>query len=166
MRPHITDDSATCAQWVAFCARIYPVRRVDGMISVSTGNDMWLGSRKCNTSPYEQIHRGGCEGQACWKFAVSTERSWVVVQGWEMTSRGCGRVAAYDQGGASPRSNCVLLSFAGIFIVVSIQWHTLPVVKEQGLHYVAATTSRAWVFGTHRRAMVLESRIVRPRAVR
>ena len=48
-----------------------------------------------------------------------------------------GRVVAYEKEG-DPQSNRVLLTFAGIFTVASVQ-HTLPVVKEQGLHHVAVT---------------------------
>ena len=50
-----------------------------------------------------------------------------------------GRVVAYNQEGDS-QSNRVLPSFAGILTVASIQ-HMLPVVKAQGLHYVAVTES-------------------------
>jgi hypothetical protein len=48
-----------------------------------------------------------------------------------------GRVVAYEQDG-DPQSNRVLLFFAGIFVVGSIQ-HSYPVVKEQGLHHIAVT---------------------------
>ena len=48
-----------------------------------------------------------------------------------------GRVVAYEQDG-DPRSNRVLLFFAGIFVTGSIK-HSFPVVKDQGLHHVAVT---------------------------
>ena len=48
-----------------------------------------------------------------------------------------GRVVAYEHDG-DPRSNRVLLFFAGIFTIGSAQ-HSFPVVKEQGLHYVTIT---------------------------
>ena len=47
------------------------------------------------------------------------------------------RVVAYDQDG-DPRSNRVLLFFAGIFTIGSIK-HSFPVVKDQGLHHIAVT---------------------------
>ena len=48
-----------------------------------------------------------------------------------------GRVISYEQDG-DPRSNQVLLFFAGIFAVGSIKY-SFPVVKEKGLHHVAFT---------------------------
>jgi len=48
-----------------------------------------------------------------------------------------GRVVAYEQDG-DPQSNRVLLFFAEIFAIGSIQY-TFPVVKEQGLHHAAVT---------------------------
>lgn len=48
-----------------------------------------------------------------------------------------GRVIAYEQDG-DHQSNRVLLFFAGIFAIGSIQY-SFPVVKEQGLHHLAVT---------------------------
>ena len=48
-----------------------------------------------------------------------------------------GRVVAYEQDG-DPQSNRVLLFLAGIFAIGSIR-HSLPVVKEKGLHHIALT---------------------------
>lgn len=48
-----------------------------------------------------------------------------------------GRVIAYEQDG-DLQSNQVLLFFAGIFAIGTIQ-HTFPIVKEKGLHHVAFT---------------------------
>lgn len=50
---------------------------------------------------------------------------------------GSGRVVAYEQDG-DPGSNRVLLFFAGIFVVASID-HSYPVVKDQGLHHISVT---------------------------
>jgi len=48
-----------------------------------------------------------------------------------------GRVIAYEQDG-DPKSNRVLLFFAGIFSIGSIKY-SFPVVKEKGLHHIAFT---------------------------
>jgi len=48
-----------------------------------------------------------------------------------------GRVVAYEQSG-DVQSNRVFVFFAGIFAVASNR-HSLPVVKEQGLHHLAVT---------------------------
>lgn len=81
-------------------------RRASGMLNASTGS-VWLGSRGRNTSSYEPMHRGRCDGQVCWKFVVPRERVVVctgpALQSWTVTDANPPRQMSQVRSDSFPR---------------------------------------------------------------